>query len=69
MASSHHRKSSLRCPPVIAVEVSLLEEDEVVLVHHLLAQDHRQELVVGDLLRDGRHDVPRLLRAGRVTSA
>ena len=29
--------------------------------HHVLAQDERQELVVGDVLDDGRHDVPRLL--------
>ena len=29
--------------------------------HDVLAQDQRQELVVGDVLDDGRHDVPRLL--------
>ncbi len=47
--------------PVVTVEVSLLEEDEVVLAHDLLAQHHRQELVVRDLLGDGRHDVSRFL--------
>ena len=47
--------------PVIAVEVSLLEEDEVVLVHDFLAEDHGQELVVGDLLGDGGHNVSGLL--------
>ena len=31
------------------------------LVHHLLAQHHGQELVVGDVLHQGRHDVPGLL--------
>ena len=31
------------------------------LEHHVLAQDQRQELVVGDVLDEGRHDMPGLL--------
>ena len=40
-----------------------LEEDEVVGVHHLLAENHRQELVEGDVLDQGGVDVPGLLFA------
>ena len=49
--------------PVITIEVSVLEEDEVVGVHNLLAEDHGQELVVGDLLHQGSNDVSGLLQA------
>ena len=38
-----------------------LEQDQVVAVHHLLAEHHRQELVEGDVLDQGRVDVASLL--------
>ena len=41
--------------------VNYLEQDEVVLVHHLLAKHHGEELVVGDVLDESGHDVTRLL--------
>ena len=44
-----------------ASEGDHLEEDEVVGVHHLLAEHHRQELVEGDVLDQGRVDVASLL--------
>jgi hypothetical protein len=47
---------------VVALVVSLLEEDEVVLEHDVLAEHHGQELVVGNVLVDGRHDVSRFLQ-------
>ena len=45
----------------MAEEGNHLEEDEVVGVHHLLAEHHRQELVEGDVLDQGRVDVASLL--------
>ena len=42
-----------------------LEEYEVVGVHHLLAENHGQELVEGDVLDQGGVDVPCLLIALR----
>ncbi len=47
---------------VVSLVVSLLEEDEVVLEHDVLAEHHRQELVVGDVLVDGRNNVSRFLQ-------
>ena len=47
--------------PVISVEVSVLEEDEVVGVHDLLPQHHGQELVVGNVLDQGSDNVTGLL--------
>jgi hypothetical protein len=47
---------------VVSLVVSLLEEDEVVLEHDVLAEHHRQELVVGYVLVDGRHNVSRFLQ-------
>jgi hypothetical protein len=47
---------------VVSLVVSLLEEDEVVLEHNVLAEHHGQELVVRDVLVDGRHDVSRFLQ-------
>ena len=41
--------------------VNYLEQDEVVLVHDLLAQHHGEELVVGDVLDEGGNNVSRLL--------
>ena len=40
---------------------SYLKQDEVVLVHDLLAQHHGEELVVGDVLDEGGDNVTRLL--------
>ena len=45
----------------MAKEGNHLEEDEVVGVHHLLAEHHRQELVEGDVLDQGCVDVASLL--------
>ena len=45
----------------MAEEGNHLEEDEVVGVHDLLAEHHRQELVEGDVLDQGRVDVASLL--------
>ena len=42
--------------------VNYLEQDEVVLVHDLLAQHHGEELVVGDVLDEGGNNVSRLLK-------
>ena len=41
--------------------VNYLEQDEVVLVHDLLAQHHGEELVVSDVLDEGGNNVTRLL--------
>lgn len=41
--------------------LNYLEQDEVVLVHDLLAQHHGEELVVGDVLDEGGNNVTRLL--------
>ena len=35
------------------------------LVHHLLPQHHGEELVVGDVLDEGGHDMTRLLSKDR----
>ncbi len=51
---------------VVRVRVPVLEEDEPVPVHHLLAEDHGEKLVVGDVLHEGGHDVSRLLEDGLV---
>ena len=51
---------------VVPVEVALLLKDESVPLHDLLAQDHGQELVVGDVLDDGGVDVTRLLEQSLV---
>ena len=45
----------------MAEEGNHLEEDEVVGVHDLLAEHHRQELVEGDVLDQGCVDVASLL--------
>ena len=45
----------------MASEGNHLEEDEIVGVHDLLAEHHRQELVEGDVLDQGRVDVASLL--------
>ena len=47
---------------VVFVPIAVLEEDQVVLVHHLLAKHHRQELVVREVLHQGGNDVPSFLR-------
>ena len=49
----------------MAEEGNHLEEDEVVGVHDLLAEHHRQELVEGDVLDQGRVDVASLLERSR----
>ena len=49
----------------MASEGNHLEEDEVVGVHHLLAEHHRQELVEGDVLDQGCVDVASLLERSR----
>ena len=41
--------------------LSYLEQDEVVLVHDLLAQHHGEELVVGNVLDEGSNNVSGLL--------
>jgi hypothetical protein len=41
----------------------LLWHRHLVLLHDLLAKDHREELVVGDVLHDGDVDVTNLLKA------
>ena len=46
---------------VVFVPVAVLEQDQVVVVHHLLAEHHGQELVVGEVLHQGGNDMPRLL--------
>ena len=48
--------------PVVSVEVSVLEEDQVVAVHDLLAEHHGQELVVGHVLHQGGDDVTGFLQ-------
>ncbi len=47
---------------VVFGEESIFEKDEVVFDHDLPAQNHREELVVGDVLVQRRHDVLRFLR-------
>ena len=47
---------------VVFVPIAVLEQDQVVLVHHLLAKHHRQELVVREVLHQGGNDVPSFLR-------
>ena len=42
-------------------ETHFFVQDESVALHNVLAEDHGQELVVGDVLHDGGHDVARLL--------
>ena len=37
-------------------------EDDVMLLHHVLAQNHGQELVVSDVLDDGCNDASALLQ-------
>ena len=46
---------------VVFVPVAVLEQNQVVVVHHLLAEHHGQELVVGEVLHQGGNDMPRLL--------
>jgi hypothetical protein len=46
---------------VVTLVVPLLEQDEIILEHNILAEDHGEELVVGDVLVNGCHDVSRLL--------
>lgn len=40
---------------------TLFAEEQAVTIHDVLAQHHRQEFVVRDVLHDGRHDVTRFL--------
>ena len=47
---------------VVFVPIAVLEQDQVVLVHHLLAKHHRQELVVREVLHQGGNNVPSFLR-------
>jgi hypothetical protein len=47
---------------VVSFVVPLLEEDEIVLEHDVLAEHHGQELVVRNVLVDGRHDVSSFLQ-------
>ena len=51
---------------VVALKVAVLVEDQVVPGHDLLAQDHGQELVVGDVLDHGDDNVTGLLEKGLV---
>lgn len=46
---------------VISVPVALLLRQQTELLHHVFAEDDRQELVVGDVLNDGDVDSARLL--------
>ena len=46
---------------VVFVPVAVLEQNQVVVVHHLLAEHHGQELVVGEVLHQGGNDMSRLL--------
>ena len=49
---------------IIAIKVPVLQQDKVMLVHNLLAQDHGQELVVGDVLDERGVDVTSFLKKG-----
>ena len=45
----------------VRVDVSYLEQNQVMLMHHLLPQHHRQELVECDVLDQGGSDVTSFL--------
>ena len=51
---------------VVAVEVTVLLQDQVVTLHDFLSEDHGQELVVGDVLDHGGDDVAGLLEQSLV---
>ena len=53
---------------VVFVPVAVLEQHQVVVVHHLLAEHHGQELVVGEVLHEGGNDMSRLLRVWTLIS-
>ena len=52
---------------VVFVPIAVLEQDQVVVVHHLLAKHHRQELVVREVLHQGGNDVPSFLRVNIIS--
>ncbi len=46
---------------VIDVSITILVEDKLMAVHNLLAKNHGEELIVGDVLHYGGHDVAGLM--------
>ena len=48
---------------IVTIEISILEQNQIMLVHHFLAQHHWQELIVCDVLNQSSDNVTRFLRS------